>query len=338
VTASSGLCPRCGATATRADRFCENCGTLLAVPHRVSLPRADDPIGDPCADCGNQSFTDGYCTVCGHRAAAPDRDEIELGGIALISDRGRVRARNEDAAAAGVVDVGADGPRFAIAAAVCDGVATAGDAHTAAAVAANAGVDTMLRILAASGETSEAALAGLTDAAEAAGAVRRGPAKSPACTYTAAAVVPTAAGTTVITVANVGDSRAYWLPEDPAVPQLLTSDDSLARELIAAGVAPDSRAVLAGAHTLTRWLGADARIRPTDSDVTTITATGPGVLLLCSDGLWNYFPGADDIGRLRSGGGPADTARTLVARALESGGGDNITVVVIPIGGSHEFC
>ena len=61
-----------------------------------------------------------------------------------------------------------------------------------------------------------------------------------------------------ITVGNVGDSRVYWLPEPPAPARCLTVDDSVAQELITAGVPADSEAVQAGAHTLTRWLGADA--------------------------------------------------------------------------------
>jgi serine/threonine protein phosphatase PrpC len=70
--------------------------------------------------------------------------------------------------------------------------------------------------------------------------------------------------------------------------------------------------------------------------VATFRPAGPGTLLVCSDGLWNYFPAAGDLAALLAGGpgGPADpldTARTLVRHALEAGGRDNITVAVIPI-------
>src|SRR6185503_20131901 len=104
---------------------------------------------------------------------------------------------------------------------------------------------------------------------------------APSCTYTAGVVVPTSAGTVQITVGNVGDSRAYWLPEPPAPAQQLTVDDSLAQELITAGASADSEAVQRGAHTLTRWLGADSDPEPwAESSVQTITADGPGTLLL----------------------------------------------------------
>jgi len=90
-----------------------------------------------------------------------------------------------------------------------------------------------------------------------------------------------------------------------------------------------------GAHTLTRWLGADSDPEPwSESSVQTITADGPGTLLLCSDGLWNYLPDAADIARYCIGADPSAAARALTEYALDAGGQDNITVVIIPIGGT----
>jgi serine/threonine protein phosphatase PrpC len=147
-------------------------------------------------------------------------------------------------------------------------------------------------------------------------------------------VIPTARAAH-ITVGNVGDSRAYWLPEPPGAAQQLTVDDSLSQELITAGASPDSEAVRRGAHTLTRWLGADSDPEPwSESSVQTITADGPGTLLLCSDGLWNYLPDAADIARYCIGADPSAAARALTEYALDAGGQDNITVVIIPIGGT----
>jgi serine/threonine protein phosphatase PrpC len=141
-----------------------------------------------------------------------------------------------------------------------------------------------------------------------------------------------------IAVGNVGDSRVYWLPEPPAPAQRLTVDDSLAQELISAGAPADSEAVQAGAHTLTRWLGADSESKPwSESSVHTITTADPGSLLICTDGLWNYLPDADDIARFCTGTDATAAARALIEYALHAGGQDNVTVAVIPIGGLHEF-
>jgi serine/threonine protein phosphatase PrpC len=342
MTAAQTACPQCAAPIGVADRFCESCGgPLFEEPqpeiHRVAIPRGGLSQEGPCSDCGNATFADGYCSACGHRRAEPDRDEARLGVIALITDRGLRHARNEDAAAAGTVSRGASDEQPAIAVAVCDGVSTSGEPQVAAVAASKGGVDAMLTALAASKEPRAAVLAGLSDAAKAAVDAGTGldPANAPSCTYTGATVVTNASGTVDITVGNVGDSRAYWLPEPPGLPQQLTVDDSVAQELMSAGASAESEVVLRGAHTITRWLGADAEPIPwSESSVRTITVAGPGSLLLCSDGLWNYLPDAGDIARFCSGTDPASAGRALTEHALKSGGQDNITVVLIPIEGA----
>lgn len=329
-------CMRCGAAVVPADRFCESCGTVLSAVRRVAVPGATRAKEDSavCVDCGDGTYVDQYCSVCGQRRAEPDRDQAHLDGIVLVTDRGLEHTHNEDAAAAGIVASDSD---EVIAVAVCDGVSTSFAADTAAKSASAAGVDAMLNALAAKRKPQSAVLAGLTDAANAAadaGAGNLNLALAPSCTYSAAAVVPTSTGTTEITVGNVGDSRVYWIPEPPAQAQCLTVDDSLAQELIAAGVAADSEAVQAGAHTLTRWLGADAEKSPwSDSSVHTVTVAERGVVVMCTDGLWNYLPEADDIARMCAGKDATAAACALVEFALHAGGQDNITVAVIPIGG-----
>jgi PPM family protein phosphatase len=332
MTVQETMCPHCDAAVGRADRFCESCGSALAEVHRVAIPREGRSTEGPCADCGNQAAFDEYCTVCGHRRAEPDRDEADLGRVVLMTDRGIEHARNEDAAAAGaLVSNDIDRPD-AIAVTVCDGVSSSTEAHMAAVAASKAGVDAMLGAFAATRKARGAMLAGLESAAKAAAGAGSGPA-APSCTYTAVIVVPNSSGTAQITVGNIGDSRAYWIPEPPAPAQQLTVDDSLAQELITAGASADSEAVQRGAHTLTRWLGADSEPTPwSESSVQTITADGPGALLLCSDGLWNYLPAAADIARFYTGPDAKSAARALTEYALNAGGQDNITVVIIPIG------
>ncbi|HYZ68879.1 MAG TPA: protein phosphatase 2C domain-containing protein [Mycobacterium sp.] len=251
----------------------------------------------------------------------------------MVTDRGIEHARNEDAAAAAML--GNDERPDAIAIAVCDGVSSSDEPQAAAVAASKAGVDAMLTTFATSRKPRTAVLAGLGAAAKAAAAAGADSGRAPSCTYTAALVVLTEDDAAQVTVANVGDSRAYWLPEPPTPAQQLTVDDSLAQELITAGAAADSDAVQRGAHTLTRWLGADSEPEPwSENSVQTITAVGPGALLLCSDGLWNYLPDAADIAQYCSGTDPSAAARTLTQHALDSGGQDNITVAIFPIGGS----
>jgi serine/threonine protein phosphatase PrpC len=333
MTAQQATCPECETVVAPADRFCEGCGASLSEIHRIAIPQPGQLAEGPCADCGNVAAFDEYCTVCGHRRAEPDRGEANLGTLVMITDRGIEHARNEDAAAAATL--GNPQRPDAIAIAVCDGVSSSDEPQAAAVAASKAGVDAMLTTFATSRKPRAAALAGLAAAAKAAAEAGTDLGRAPSCTYTAAIVVLTGEGPVQVTVGNVGDSRAYWLPDPPGPPQQLTVDDSLAQELITAGAAADSDAVQRGAHTLTRWLGADSEPEPwSENSVRTISAAGPGVLLLCSDGLWNYLPEAADIARYCNGVEPIAAARALTQHALDSGGQDNITVAIFPIGGS----
>jgi serine/threonine protein phosphatase PrpC len=133
-----------------------------------------------------------------------------------------------------------------------------------------------------------------------------------------------------VTLCWLGDSRAYWLAG--AGSERLTTDDSLAQEMIASGLLDEDEAMASPqAHVITRWLGADiAEPRP---HVARFKPPGPGVLMICTDGLWNYLPEAADLAERALPAAAADplgTAGELVQFALEAGGMDNITVVLVP--------
>jgi len=136
-----------------------------------------------------------------------------------------------------------------------------------------------------------------------------------------------------VTLCWLGDSRAYWLGSGTGSDaERLTCDDSVAGEMVAAGlVSEDAAMALPGAHVVTGWVGANSPAAP--PHVATFTPSGPGVLLLCSDGLWNYQPEAADLAGLALPGAltdPLGTAAALVKFALQAGGADNITVVLAP--------
>jgi serine/threonine protein phosphatase PrpC len=186
-----------------------------------------------------------------------------------------------------------------------------------------------MRVLAAqvpSGTPTDSALTAATAAAQAAVgdmAVESGDA--PATTIVCACVTADA-----VTLCWVGDSRAYWLASDDSDSQLLTQDDSVSAELVAAGVLTEDEAVGSPhEHVLTRWLGADAQ--RAEPHVASFEPRGPGFLLLCSDGLWNYQPSAADLATLAvpsALSSLADAAARLVEFALDRGGQDNITAVL----------
>lgn len=312
----------------------------------ASLTRPVAPPPATCAACGEGRFEDGYCDVCGAKEPDP-RDHYEeepAAWVAGVCDIGRRHHRNEDALA---LDASAE-PLARAALVVCDGVSNSVDSHVASLAASRAARDVLDDPVPRGMGTRTAFVASavqrLTDAVLAArDAVVETTAEAdahvdspPSCTLVAALV-----GDGVAVVGNVGDSRAYWLPDDPALPaRLLTRDDSFAAEQIAAGVPREEAETGRGAHAITRWLGVDA-----PEDLTPHTADldldADGWLLVCSDGLWNYRSEAEDLrevvadtaAALGAGGGhPATLARALVAWANDQGGMDNITVALARVG------
>ncbi|WP_433801020.1 PP2C family protein-serine/threonine phosphatase [Actinomycetospora sp. CA-084318] len=285
-----------------------------------------------CPECG-ASVDEAQDVVCGRcgtrRPAVRDHVEFRLGPAAAVTDRGLRRRRNEDACALGRIAT-ADGE--VLVASVCDGVASARRGDEASLAAAEACVAAVLTRITARGSLGldELAATGAGAAAEAAAdLVRHGdPADPPATTYTGAV---TRGGSAV--VSWVGDSRIYWLAGD-GTSQLLSTDDSWAEEIAAAGVMSREQAHAdRRAHVLTRWLGYDSPEGP--ARARRFRPAGPGFLLLCSDGIWNHVPDADRLAAvLASGRGAADVlgdARALVDAALADGGYDNATVALVPL-------
>ncbi|MBW8485993.1 PP2C family serine/threonine-protein phosphatase [Actinomadura parmotrematis] len=358
-------CPACDEVVYAGEEFCEACGHRLSdEPPVVASPVA--PAG-ACAGCGASAIdADGYCEHCGLRQPAErDHLEVELPGpgrplAAGASDRGRRYSRNEDSIALTAYAGG-------VAAVVCDGVGSSPNPDEASLAAARTGAAELAAALEGGADAETATHEAVLKAAAAVAALAPSPDSAPSCTYVSAVTGP---GT--VTVGWVGDSRAYWLaapaagsagqdtadldtadldtaeqntadldtagrgtgPVTLAASRQLTADDSWAAIMVARGALSEAEAEAhPNAHVITAWLGADAeQVRP---HVRTFAIDGPGTVLVCSDGLWNYFPQAGQIEAIAGdpGADPAGTARTLVARALEAGGRDNITVAVVPVTG-----
>ncbi|MFD0905935.1 PP2C family protein-serine/threonine phosphatase [Actinomadura sediminis] len=332
----------------------------------ASLARGRAAPAPPCAGCGGTAIDgDGYCENCGLRQPA-DRDHVEAtlpagagpGPLAAagVSDRGLRYSRNEDAPALAVHAAG-------VAAVVADGVGSSRRPEEASRAAADTGAAELASRLDAGEDPAGATRAAALAAARAVAALSPSEDDAPSCTYVSAV---TRDGT--VTVGWVGDSRAYWLADDEsgrpgngdsqsggaetgdsdtgpggqaeqagpvglAASRRLTEDDSWAAVMVAEGALTEAEAEAhPNAHVITAWLGADAGdVAP---HVASFRPSGPGTLLVCSDGLWNYFPAAGDLRALLPGDPAADplgAARTLVRHALDAGGRDNITVAVVPL-------
>ena len=241
-----------------------------------------------------------------------DRTVLDVPGVAGVTDRGRLRGRNEDALAVGRLDRDGTGVTMAV---VCDGVSTSPQGDLAARAAVDAAIVVLLDLLDRGHGVGHATEAGARRRGRRGRRAARRPSAAvpPSCTYVSAIVTGAE-----VTIGWVGDSRAYWLDADGAT--ALTVDDSPAAQLAATGIPvpgvdPHSVALL-------RWLGADAPDGP--PHVVTFRPPGPGRLLLCSDGLSRYAKEPADLAvavRVAAGRGDAPDAAALALTefALEAG-------------------
>jgi serine/threonine protein phosphatase PrpC len=328
------VCPECGTLAVAGDRFCEDCGTDLLVTSAGTPEPAAVPAPRACFSCGADEIdADGYCTSCGFsQPAVRDRVELDLPGAAGVSDRGLRHHRNEDAMALRVAaSPDGGGPPEQVVVVVCDGVSTSDRPDDAAKAAADSAADVLLAA-ARSGDdvedaTRDAVAAAVTAVTDLTAGV--GSDNAPACTYVSAVVTAEE-----ITVGWVGDSRAYWLADGGAEPvsACLTADDSWAERMVASGRLTTAEAFAdPRSHALVAWIGADAG--DVEPHVRTVRPAGPGAVLVCSDGLWNYLWDAEKLAAVampRAMHAPFAVAAELTGLALDRGGHDNITVVLVP--------
>jgi len=131
-------------------------------------------------------------------------------------------------------------------------------------------------------------------------------------------------------IAHVGDSRVYLWREGSL--QVITQDHSLVAEMVRDGeIDKDQADQDPRRHVLTRAVGTQANVVP---DLTGIDLQPGDRMLLCSDGLSGVV--SDQVlGRVLSSGATCDeTATGLVGEALEAGGPDNITAVVLFVNGA----
>jgi PPM family protein phosphatase len=147
-------------------------------------------------------------------------------------------------------------------------------------------------------------------------------------TCTAAIVLP---GT--LTVAQVGDSRAYLLRNGQLFS--LTKDQSLAAALVEQGaLKPEDVRTFPNRNVLLQALGTRSSIEPVISQYP--LSTGDRVLL-CSDGLHGSISDAEIQATLANDGDLTAITATLVDHALAAGGNDNVTVVVAEYRGLDQI-
>jgi PPM family protein phosphatase len=129
-----------------------------------------------------------------------------------------------------------------------------------------------------------------------------------------------------LTIAHVGDSRAYLLSTEGNL-EPITRDHSLVKRLVELGqITVEEAAIHPQRNVLYRALGLG---EPFDADVTILPLPHSSTLLLCSDGLWGVVPEPEITRIIQSSTSLQAAGQALVKAANEAGGPDNITVILV---------
>lgn len=139
-------------------------------------------------------------------------------------------------------------------------------------------------------------------------------------------------GTPQWTVLNIGDSRVYLKREDKLVQ--VTTDHSVVQELIASGkISPEEADGHPYSNVITRAVGASELVPP---DYVTVDLRDDDRLVICSDGLTKELTDYGILHFLREHADPAAAADAMLDAALENGGRDNVTLIVIRVLQAHS--
>ncbi len=237
--------------------------------------------------------------------------------LAAVSDRGTVRAENQDAWSLVPLD-----PDRGCLLLLADGMGGHAGGREAAVLAVRHAAD-HLRV-------SPDPHAGLGEAGESANAAIAELRRDHGGAVMGTTLVLAAVSAGRATISNVGDSRAYLL-RDGGVAQV-TEDHSVLAEAIRAGHLELGGAADPPRNLLTRALTGE----PVDADRFSVELRAGDVLLLCCDGAWDPL-GGEQLGRLLGGEGPLEGLLTRACdAALEAGSRDNVTLVACRVAAAAD--
>ncbi len=128
-------------------------------------------------------------------------------------------------------------------------------------------------------------------------------------------------------VAHVGDSRTYLIRDGKS--SQITTDHTVAEVLVIEGKLTIEEAQVSPLRTiLVNAIGVSADV---GVEMAHVTLKKGDRLLLCSDGLHDYFPVEDEIAQRMSAEKPGEALKEMVELAKTRGGHDNITGVAVHV-------
>lgn len=126
---------------------------------------------------------------------------------------------------------------------------------------------------------------------------------------------------------NIGDSRVYLLRDEQLVQ--ITTDHSVVQELIASGrLSPEEAEGHPYSNVITRAVGASELFAP---DYLGIEVHDGDRFVICSDGLTKELTDYGIQHFLREHPDPSGAVDAMLDAALENGGRDNVTLIVVQV-------
>ena len=242
--------------------------------------------------------------------------------LASLTDVGRQRSNNEDSYLYWEADSDEDFRRKGRLAVIADGMGGYEGGQEASRLA----VETVRHVYEASGDDPQRALIQSFDSAH--HNIQRFAVEHPqfhgmGTTCTALSIIGRE-----LFFAHVGDSRLYLVRA--ASVSRLTRDHSYVGRLVESGIVRSEDAEShPQRHILTAALGSGRDVTP-DSPETPVALQDGDTLVLCTDGLWSLVA-EQELAAVVRANSPADACLALVNMALERGGPDNITVLVLRV-------
>lgn len=126
---------------------------------------------------------------------------------------------------------------------------------------------------------------------------------------------------------NIGDSRVYLLRDERLVQ--VTTDHSVVQELISSGrLSPEEAESHPYSNVITRAVGASELTPP---DYLGIEVVDGDRFVICSDGLTKELTDYGIQHFLREKADPAEAVDAMLAAALDNGGRDNVTLIIVKV-------
>jgi serine/threonine protein phosphatase PrpC len=136
------------------------------------------------------------------------------------------------------------------------------------------------------------------------------------------------------TVGHVGDSRLYRMTPGGQL-RRETDDHSLVEEEVRAGrMTPEQALSHPGRNVISRALGAESAV---EVDLRSFEVDAGTLFLLCSDGITRHIPDEELSALLRSTSDLEETCAELKRLCYQRGAEDNLTAVLVRVGGNASI-